>query len=154
MDKVEDILIYLYRNYPSSNQLSFSRTMKLLYLIDWRFAITNFEKLTTINWTLTKYGPYYNNLIQVFEESACFDIITKIDENNNQQLVIKFIDNSKILLKSESAKISIDFVIDHCKNLTWSELNNIVNSTYGVIKSNLNEIIDVVSLAREYKHKS
>lgn len=152
MEKVINILIYLYRKYPNSNQLSFSRTMKLLYLIEWRFSITNFKKLTDISWTQTKYGPYYNNLIQIFEDSSNFELITKIDDNNNQHIVIKFIDLKNELNLNIDSKIVIDFVIERCQNLSWSELNNIVNSTYGIINSNQNEIIDIVTLAKKYKN--
>ena len=152
MEKLIDILIYLYRKYPNSNQLSFSRTMKLVYLIEWRFAIINFEKLTDINWTLTKYGPYYSNLIKIFKESSNFELITKIDDNNNQQIVIKFTDKKNDLNLNENTKAVIDFVISHCQNLSWSELNNIVNSTYGIINSNENEIIDILTMAKKYKN--
>ncbi|UJH92722.1 SocA family protein [Antarcticibacterium sp. 1MA-6-2] len=152
MEKVINILTYLYRNYPNSNQLSYSRTMKILYLIEWRFAITKFEKLTDINWTLTRFGPYYDKLIQIFEDSQNFDIITKFDDHNNQLLIIKFLRKSEKLPLKEDTEEVIDFVIKHVSELKWSELNNIVNSTYGVINSKSNEIIDVVQLAKKYKN--
>jgi hypothetical protein len=152
MEKIIDILIYLYRNYPNSNELSFSRVMKLVYLIEWKFAITKFEKLTDITWTLTKYGPYYNNLIKIFEESSNFEFKTKIDDKNNQQIIIKYLKVDKDLSLKDETKIVIDFAIQHCKDLSWVELTNIVNSTYGIINSNQNEIIDITYLAKKYKN--
>ena len=45
----------------------------------------------------------------------------------------------------------IDFVIQHCKDYSWSELHNLVNSTYGVLNTQQGQIIDVLSLAIKYK---
>lgn len=153
MEKVHEILVYLYSRYPKSNELSYSRVMKLLYLIEWRFAITNFEQLTNINWVFTKFGPYYGNLIKDLEDSEDFEVYTKLDNHNSNQIIIRFIPSSK---NDSNLKVStkgiIDFVIHQCKELTWSDLNNIVNSTYGVIYTELNSEIKIVQLAKEYKN--
>ena len=132
MERVINILDYLYVKYPNSNQLSISRVMKLLYLIEWRFAITRFEKLTDIEWLNTEYGPFYKSLRRIFNESSNFTVTIKLDESGREQTIIFFLNKKdSINLKSETIDV-IDFVIEHCKNYSWTELNNLVNSTYGV----------------------
>ena len=86
------------------------------------------------------------------EESSNFDLHTKFDENNRQQIIIKFLNKKQDSMLSSDAIMTIDFVVNHCKNMSWTELNNIVNSTYAVINSNQNEMINIVTLAKKYKN--
>lgn len=153
MERVINILDYLYLQYPNSNQLSISRVMKLLYLIEWRYAITKFEKLTDLEWMQTEYGPYYKSLRSIFNESSNFAVSIKLDDNKKEQIVIIFLNKKENLnLKGETKEV-VDFVIDHCKNYSWTELNNLVKSTYGVLHTQQGQIIDVVNLAKKYREK-
>lgn len=152
MERVINILDYLYVKYPNSNQLSISRVMKLLYLIEWRFAITRFEKLTDIEWLNTEYGPFYKSLRRIFNESSNFTVTIKLDESGREQTIIFFLNKKdSINLKSETIDV-IDFVIEHCKNYSWTELNNLVNSTYGVLNTPQGQIIDILKLANDYRN--
>lgn len=153
MERVINILDYLYTTYPNSGQLSISRVMKLLYLIEWRFAINKFEKLTDIEWNLSQYGPFYRNLRSIFNESSNFDVSVRFDENNKEQLIIKFLDKKGVENISHDTKEVIDFVVNHCKNYSWSELNNLVNSTYAVLNSKEGQLIDLVKSAKSYRKK-
>lgn len=152
MERVINILDYLYVKYPNSNQLSISRVMKLLYLIEWRFAITRFEKLTDIEWLNTEYGPFYKSLRRIFNESSNFTVTIKLDESGREQTIIFFLNKKdSINLKSETIDV-IDFVIEHCKNYSWTDLNNLVNSTYGILNTPLGQVIDILKLAKEYRN--
>lgn len=153
MERVINILDYLYLQYPNPNQLSISRIMKLLYLIDWRYAITKFEKLTDIEWLQTEYGPFYKSLRAIFNESSNFDVSIKIDDDNKEQIIIVFLNKKENLVTKIETKEVVDFVIEHCKDYTWSELNNLVNSTYGILNTPQGQIINVVELAKKYKNK-
>jgi hypothetical protein len=150
MERVINILDYLYLRYPNSNQLSLSRVMKLLYLIEWRFAITKFGKLTDIDWLQTEYGPFYKSLRSIFNESSNFEVIIKIDDNNKEQLVINFLNKKENFYLTNDTKEVIDFVISHCQNYSWTELNTLVNSTYGVLSTPQGQIINLVILAKQY----
>lgn len=152
MERVINILDYLYVKYPNSNQLSISRVMKLLYLIEWKFAITRFEKLTDIEWLNTEYGPFYKSLRRIFNESSNFTVTIKLDESGREQTIIFFLNKKdSINLKSETIDV-IDFVIEHCKSYSWTELNNLVNSTYGVLNTPQGQIIDILKLANDYRN--
>ncbi|WP_367772488.1 type II toxin-antitoxin system antitoxin SocA domain-containing protein [Flavobacterium sp. WC2421] len=153
MERVINILDYLYIKYPNSNQLSISRVMKLLYLIEWRYAITNFEKITDIEWMQTEYGPFYKTLRSIYNESSNYEVTIKLDDKNREQTVIIFLNKKENLSLKDEAKKVVDFVIGHCKDYSWTELNNLVNSTYGVLNTPQGQIIDIVNLARKYKEK-
>lgn len=153
MERIINIIDYLYLNYPNSNQLSISRVMKLLYLIEWRYAITKFEKLTDVEWMQTEYGPFYKALRSIFNESSNFEVSIKLDENNREQTVIVFLNKKENSNLKEETKEVIDFVIIHCKDYSWSELNNLVNSTFGVLNTQQGQIIDVVFQAIKYRDK-
>lgn len=153
MERVINILDYLYLQYPNSNQLSISRVMKLLYLIEWRYAITKFEKLTDIEWMQTEYGPFYNSLRGIFNESSNFEVSIKLDDNKKEQTVITFLNKKENLNIKDETKEVADFVIKHCKDYTWKELNTLVNSTYGVLNTQQGQIIDIVNLAIKYREK-
>jgi uncharacterized phage-associated protein len=153
MERVINILDYLYLQYPNSNQLSISRVMKLLYLIEWRYAITKFDKLTDLEWMQTEYGPYYKSLRSIFNESSNFEVSIKLDDNKKEQIVIIFLNKKENLNLKVETKEVVDFVIDHCKNYSWTELNNLVKSTYGVLNTQQGQIIDVVNLAKRYREK-
>lgn len=150
MERLINILDYLYLNYPNANQLSYSRVMKLLYLIEWRYAITKFEKLTDIEWMQTEFGPYYKSLLVIFSESSNFDVSIKLDDNKNEQIVITFLNKKNNIIKVNTKEV-IDFVILHCKDYSWMELNNLVNSTYGTLNTPQGHIIDIVTLAKKYR---
>jgi 3-dehydroquinate synthase class II len=153
MERVINIIDYLYLNYPNSNQLSISRVMKLLYLIEWRYAITKFEKLTDVEWMQTEYGPFYRALRSIFNESSNFEVSIKLDDNNREQTVIVFLNKKENSNLREETKEVVNFVIVHCKDYSWSELNNLVNSTYGVLNTQQGQIIDIVNLAIKYREK-
>ena len=151
MERVINVLDYLYLQYPNSNQLSISRVMKLMYLIEWRYAITKFEKLTDIEWMHSEYGPFYKTLRSIYNESSNYEVCIKLDEKNREQTVIIFLNEKQNLSLKDDAKKVVDFVIDHCKDYSWIELNNLVKSTYGVLNTPQGQIIDVVNLARKYR---
>ncbi|MDO5105957.1 Panacea domain-containing protein [Capnocytophaga sp.] len=153
MERVINILDYLYLKYPNPNQLSISRVMKLLYLIEWRYAITKFEKLTDIEWINTEYGPFYKSLRDIFNESSNFDVKDDIDDNGRKQTMIFFLNRKGDINLKENTKEVINFVIDICKDYSWVELNSLVNSTYGVINTQQEQVINILELAKKYKGK-
>ena len=151
MERIINILDYLYIQYPNPNQLSISRVMKLLYLIEWRYAITKFDKLTDIEWLHTEFGPFYKSLRLIFDESSNFNVLIKKDDYNKEQVIIEFLDRKENLAAQQETKEVIEFVIDHCKDLSWTDLNILVNSTYGVVNTPQGQIINVLDLAKKYK---
>lgn len=149
MERIINILIYLYQNYPNSNQLSLSRVMKLLYLIEWKYSITYSKKLTDTDWYLSHNGPYLSNLLSIMNDSSNFQLIM-VPDNNVQQIVIKFLNRKQKIELNPNTRETIDFVINVCKNMNWLELNNLVFSTYPIVNGKIDTFIDLQEMAEEY----
>jgi hypothetical protein len=151
MENSNNILVYLFNNYPNSKELSFSRVMKLLYLIDWKYSITKFERLTVLNWILNQFGPYNSSLLDIMDNSNDFEIKRIVNEDNKNIILINFLEKGDYDLKAET-KRTIEFVINHCSKMSWSEVNNLVNSTYPIIRGKINSELNLLELAKEYKN--
>lgn len=149
MERIINILIYLYQNYPNSNQLSLSRVMKLLYLIEWKYSITYSKKLTDTDWYLSHKGPYLSNLLSIMNDSSNFQLIM-VPDNNVQQIVIKFLNRKQKIELNPNTTETINFVINVCKNMNWLELNNLVFSTYPIVNGKIDTFIDLQEMAEEY----
>ncbi|MBC7524889.1 MAG: SocA family protein [Flavobacterium sp.] len=151
MENLNNILVHLFNNYPNSKELSFSRVMKLLFLIDWKYAITKFERLTNLNWTLNQFGPYNSSILDIMDNSNDFEIKRIVNEDNKNIVLINFLEKGEYDLKAET-KHTIEFVINHCSKMSWSELNNLVNSTFPIIRGKINSELNLIELAKEYKN--
>lgn len=151
MENLNNILVYLFNNYPNSKELSFSRVMKLLYLIDWKYSITKYERLTDLNWILNQFGPYNSSLLDIMDNSNDFEIKRIVNEENKNIILINFLERGDYDLKAE-AKRTIEFVINHCNKMSWSEVNNLVNSTFPIIRGKINSELNLLELAKEYKN--
>ena len=151
MERVINILVYLYRNYPKSKELSYSRIIMLLYLIEWKYSIKYFKKLTDLEWIIKDEMPICKSLYKIFNDSSNFTI--QITEG--YQNIIYFANNEKkITFLVEETEEVINFVIEHCKDLELYDLNYIVSSTYAIINTKENQVIDFVKLAKQYKGKN
>ena len=107
MERVINILVYLYRNYPKSNELSYSRIIMLLYLIEWKYSIKYFKKLTDLEWIIKDEMPICKSLYKIFNDSSNFTI--QITEG--YQNIIYFANNEKkITFLVEETEEVINFV--------------------------------------------
>ncbi|MDA8596294.1 Panacea domain-containing protein [Flavobacteriaceae bacterium] len=151
MEKTIDIIKYLYNKYPHPSELSKARLVKLVYLADWKSAITNEKQLTNIKWLYNHYGPYVEDIINEIRNDVNFEIVSGTNYLNQQKDLIKIINNTEPPLKKETKKI-LDFVILKTKDLYWEEFINLVYSTYPIIKEEKFNHLDLVRLAKEYKN--
>ena len=95
--------------------------------------------------------PICKSLYKIFNDSSNFTI--QITEG--YQNIIYFANNEKkITFLVEETEEVINFVIEHCKDLELYDLNYIVSSTYAIINTKENQVIDFVKLAKQYKGKN
>ena len=73
MNKIENIIKYLCKNYPHKNELSKARLTKLVYLADWFSALTKNKQMTNIEWVFNHYGPYVDEITSVATRSDDFN---------------------------------------------------------------------------------
>lgn len=149
--KLVDMLGYLVMNYPKPNDLSKGRLNKLVYLCDWKSSIDNFEPISNIEWKFNHYGPYVDDIIKVINQDNRFEIRVEINQYGNEKhlVMLKKLDN--FIFPNEKEKKILDKIIEITFLLNWTDFINAVYSTYPITHSERGSILNLVTLAKEYK---
>jgi hypothetical protein len=150
MEKTIEILKYLFSNYPNPSELSKARAVKMIYLADWKSAITNGNQLTDIKWIYNHYGPYVEDVIDIIRKDENFEVIPDTNYLNQPKEVIRLKKKVKADI-SESSKNILDFVIEKTSPLYWDDFIRLVYSTYPIVKEKKLNRLNLTELAKEYK---
>jgi hypothetical protein len=150
MEKTIEILKYLFSNYPNPSELSKARAVKMVYLADWKSAITQNKQLTNIKWIYNHYGPYVDDVITTIRNDENFEIISDVNVYNEPKEIIRLKKKVKAEI-SNSSKDILDFVIAKTSPLYWEDFIRLVYSTYPIIKEKKLNRLNLVELAEEYK---
>lgn len=152
MDRLKDIVGYICSQYPYSSELSNARLTKLVYLADWMSAVANEEQITSIEWLFNHYGPYVDDVIQSVRNRSDFSI--EYTENNygSTKQIVKYVGDPDDINISNKAKRVIDAVIDKTRSMYFNDFIDYVYSTYPVSSNERYSTLDLVRLARKYKH--
>ena len=119
MADLKDVIACIYNNYPEKHKLSNDRLEKMLYLADWRSAITNKRQITNIVWRFGKNGPE-------FEEDK--EQVRVPNEGKPYSLE----DLTYFSVTSED-KAVIEHVIKITYQKGWDELTSLVYSTFPIL---------------------
>lgn len=151
MEKTIEILKYLFSNYPNPSELSKARAVKMVYLADWKSAISQEKQITDIKWIYNHYGPYVEDVIDLIRKDENFDIISDVNYHNQPKEVIRLKNKVKADIDDSSKKI-LDFVIKKTSPLYWDDFIRLVYSTYPIIKEKKLNRLNLTELAKEYKN--
>ncbi|MGY5618752.1 Panacea domain-containing protein [Vibrio cincinnatiensis] len=152
MNRLQLIIAYLCQMYPHRSELSKSRLTKLVYLADWYSSLVDDQELTGIEWHFNHYGPYVEDVIDEVMSSPFFSLEHQLTIYGTDKFLVKFngrIDPGQI---NPRVKQILDAVIHDTQKLYYNDFIDFVYSTYPVKRSSRYEDLDLVSLAREYKH--
>lgn len=152
MNKLTDIIIYLYANYPHKDELSKARLVKLIYLSDWRNSILNGRQISNIRWTFNHYGPYVPDIISHIRNDNRFSIrITKNYYGSPKEVITLKPGSYSINLTNEDKGI-LDFVIKQTSTLYWQQFIDLVYDTYPIRKMPRYSILNLPELAKQYRN--
>jgi len=149
---IKDILIYLCQKYPHKYQLSKARITKMVYLVDWKYAIDYREVPTGIEWEYNHYGPYVEDIYDCAKRHKDIFIV-KPAENYygypKEMIEVK----PKVAMPKlpERLQRTLNHIINITKDLTWKDFIRLVYSTYPIISRDRYTTLDLVALADEYK---
>lgn len=149
MDKL-DLIRYIIKTYPHSEELSKARLNKIIYLIDWKFAIEYGKQLTKIEWVFNHFGPYVSIIEETILSDNRFKIINKKNIYNSPKNVITLVQDINFIEPSITEQKVIDFIIDKTKKFYWKRFIELVYSTYPIISQERGAKLDLVLLAEEY----
>lgn len=150
MEKLVNILKYIYLNYPNVNQLSKPRLVKLLYLLDWKHCLTYENQATNINWYFNHYGPYVEDVINLIRQRSDLFETQSYDTQFGIGHKIIYIGDKNIQLTDDVTEV-LDFVIEKTNKLNWGQFINLVYDTYPIrINSKYSEL-NLIEDSKKYK---
>jgi hypothetical protein len=151
MNKLLEIVNYVFEKYPKVDELSKPRLVKLIFLIDWKFAINTGEQFTDIKWYFNHYGPYVDDVLNlVKKESEIFNVISTPNSYGGSSDKITKIKRIPINLNSE-VKTAADFIIDKTWKLNWSDFISLVYSSFPIKNNSKYTYLNLSKEAREFK---
>jgi hypothetical protein len=151
MAELHDVMAYIIQKYPVKHELSNARLTKMVYLADWRQAISQGKQITSIRWYFDNFGPFVRDV----ETTAAFrDDIFATDLGSNmygqpkKSFTMKTQNYRPQLTVSEEA--AIEHIIEVTKGLYWKDFIKLVYSTHPIASSERYSFLDLVQKAKEY----
>ncbi|NYD91639.1 Panacea domain-containing protein [Sphingomonas melonis] len=146
-----DMVGYLCENYPHKSELSKARLTKMVYLADWKASLEEGSQISEIEWKFNHYGPYVDDVVNTARSDEDFKITTEQNAYGDikDRIVLKRTRRWRSL--TESDKAALDHVIEQTKSLYWKDFIKLVYSTFPVMVSERQSILDLPTLAKRYR---
>lgn len=151
MASLHDLMLYFCKHYPHKDELSKARLTKMVYLADWRSAITSRRQLTDLTWTFNHYGPYLDDVVQEAQRSGDFKVRTTTNLYGSLKEVIEASPNAAEPALSGEERAILDHVIAETNRLYFNDFIKLVYSTYPIVTQPRYQELDLVELAGEYE---
>jgi hypothetical protein len=150
--RVDDVMAYLCARYPHKTELSKARLNKMIYLADWRSALTQNMQLTELEWTFNHYGPYLDDVFDIALRNPRFKVRDTLNAYGSPKQIIELKDaNDDASDRLSSTERSIlNHVIEQTKELYWSDFIRLVYSTYPIATQPRYVKLDLPRLAQTY----
>ncbi len=151
--KLRDAIVYLCRHYPHPRELSKARLTKMVYLADWRSALTTGRTITGIKWTFNHYGPYVDDVVELAREDPDFEVLDEENMFGAPREVIRVAGDPEPASLTSDERAVLDHVIETTSKLYWNDFIALVYSTYPIRTEPRYSQLDLVALASEYRAK-
>ena len=145
-NKLKDVLSYIVKNYPYSDDLTKTRTTKLVYLVDWEYIKKYGRQLTSIEWFFDHYGPYVSDVLDEADKDRTISIKkTKSNFGTVKYMVMpKFTKNDIVYSLTADEIEVIDDVIEKTKLLSWNQFIRYVYETSPIKNSEKYKKLDLL----------
>ena len=145
-NKLKDVLSYIVKNYPYSDDLTKTRTTKLVYLVDWEYIKKYGRQLTSIEWFFDHYGPYVSDVLDEADKDRRISIKkTKSNFGTVKYMVVpKFTKNDIVYSLTADEIEVIDDVIEKTKLLSWNQFIRYVYDTSPIKNSEKYKKLDLL----------
>jgi hypothetical protein len=121
------------------------RLTTLLYLSDWRSAITCKRQITDITW-VQPFVAKMPEIMQSLEQNKLDFTLTF-----GTQPEVMFVGDPLSGILSTEARTCVDFVLQSEANKSWQELFRLAYSTYPMFSQPVQSILDLVQLSDLYE---
>jgi hypothetical protein len=140
MTETAETLAYIVSKATGNVPLTLLRVTTLLYLTDWRSALTLNRQITTIGWI----QPFVVKLPEVGK------LLTEMGVSVSDQLVTGVPEPYLSAKLSHDAQGCIDFVLNVEMQKGWTEVFRLAYSTYPMFSQPAHAPLDLVALAQMY----
>jgi uncharacterized protein YwgA len=153
MAKLEEAMAYLCERYPYKSELSKARLTKMIYLADWRLALTNRRQVTSLKWVFNHYGPYLDDVKNEAQTNPRFEL--KRDRNlyGKVKELVTLAEHPSHFELDDQEKAALEHVVEKTKDLTWGRFIKLVYSTYPIATQPRYVPLDLESLADTYQRQ-
>ncbi len=151
MDKLRDAVAYICKHYPRKRDLSNARVTKMLYLADWRSAITRGKQLTDTEWRFDHYGPFVYDILDMAKDDPAFEVITTRNMYGTPKDLLGVADDVDYPSLEDEEKEILDFVIESSRKKNFEDFMRLVYSTYPIATQERYSKLNLVELAQEYE---
>jgi hypothetical protein len=154
MAKIEDVITYIYAQYPNPLELSPSKLLKIMYLIDWRSALVRGIQVTDLQWRVDENGPSCDIEPRPVSSSEWWwPMLNREKRSRIHPLIDRWFARRSSGWGSLNAddKAVIDFVLRTAASKHFGEFTQLVYSTYPLQRNDRSRArLDLVGLAKEY----
>jgi hypothetical protein len=133
--KLFDAVRYVREHYCQNDPIGNARLTKILYLADWKSILVREFQITEAVWRFENCGPNAG------------EVVDTIEEYDEKTATMRETDNTH--LESEDMKI-LDFAMDKARGRDWDSLNQLVISTYPILRSDRYKPLDLLKFKHEY----
>lgn len=149
-NKLKDVLSYIVKNYPYSDDLTKTRTTKLVYLVDWEYIKKYDHQLTNIEWFFDHYGPYVSDVLDEADKNRTISIKkTKSNFGTVKYMVMPKFTKNDIVYNLTADEIEvINDVIEKTKLLSWNQFIRYVYDTSPIKNSEKYEKLDLLKYVK------
>ncbi len=154
MSPLNNVLLYLYREFPNPLSLGASRAVKMIFLADWRCAVEHGEPITDIVWRNTDRGPYS----PLIAETLAHDEANFFLEPNEKEslrflsfVVVPKNNHAASVELSHTSKKILDAVIADTHNMPLWQLSNLIEAQFPMRVTEQGDTIVLSDWANKYK---
>jgi hypothetical protein len=151
--ELTDAIGYICSRYPYAQSLPLNTLTKILYLADWRAALTLGRQITRARWFVNESGPYTPDVVSVLSDrSLCITKVGSLFGRKSLRVSIREQVGWRSLTVDE--KQVLDFVLATVSSKHWTEFTRLVDSTYPIFATQADKSpLDLLELAQRYKQE-
>lgn len=154
MSKLLELVKYIYSKYPRVEELSKTRLVKMVYLVDWKYTLLTGHQFTNIKWYFNHYGPYVEDVMAMIKnEPSTFKVDSYVNPYGSISDKISVVSQYDIDL-DDIAKVSADFIIGNTSKMNWDQFISLVYSTFPIKNSSKYTYLNLDLDAKIFKSKS
>ncbi len=153
-DNLREVVAFLTQGSPPRYPFSNARLTKMVYLADWKAALTYGRQITQIRWVFNHYGPWVPDVVDSIRHDPAFRIEKKRNGLGGPKEEIRQIRDVPITTLLQKQEIALTHVVDETIGLDWTTFIRLVYSTFPVVNQPRFATLDLPMLASEYKRQT